>query len=76
MAPFNIDEVKELLWVLEKSFNGNITIKTANLKNQDCEYFDLYINGKDKEWELRIGRRWSKGANDQLTILFAKESKE
>jgi hypothetical protein len=38
------NEVKELLWVLEKSFNGNITIKTANLKNQDCEYFDLYIN--------------------------------
>ncbi|OEK08812.1 SAM-dependent methyltransferase [Flavivirga aquatica] len=35
------NEVKELLWILENGFTGDIIIKTANLKNKNNEFFEF-----------------------------------
>ena len=37
------NEVKELLWVLEKDFKGDIEIKTTNIKSETIEKFDFYL---------------------------------
>lgn len=37
------NEVKELLWVLEHGFSGQIEIKTINLKNRGSENFEFFI---------------------------------
>ncbi|WP_027126336.1 THUMP-like domain-containing protein [Gelidibacter mesophilus] len=37
------NEVKELLWVLEHGFSGQIEIKTINLKNSGSENFEFFI---------------------------------
>lgn len=42
------NEVKELLWVLEQGFTGDITIKTINIKNDTTENFDFYIKDEKK----------------------------
>lgn len=38
------NEVKELLWVLEAGFNGNISIETSNLKNEKTESFNFILD--------------------------------
>lgn len=38
------NEVKEVLWVLKKEFSGNTMIKTINLKKNENEVFQFYIN--------------------------------
>ncbi|KPM30392.1 Hypothetical protein I595_3553 [Croceitalea dokdonensis DOKDO 023] len=40
------NEVKELLWVLEKGFSGAIKIKTCNLKNDGEDIFEFYQNNE------------------------------
>ncbi len=35
------NEVKELLWILEKGYNGPISIETANLKKENSEHFSF-----------------------------------
>ncbi|PCJ92283.1 MAG: SAM-dependent methyltransferase [Flavobacteriaceae bacterium] len=40
------NEVKELLWVLEKNYSGETSIKTINLKKSKNEYFNFRL---DKE---------------------------
>lgn len=42
------NEVKELLWVLDKNYSGEIIIKTINLKKSEDELFD-FILSKEKE---------------------------
>lgn len=46
------NEVKELLWVLEEGFMGNILTKTVNIKNNTKNIFDFYLedekNSKSK----------------------------
>lgn len=37
------NEVKELLWILEQGFTGQIAIKTTNIKNQNSEHFDFFM---------------------------------
>ncbi|MFV0539816.1 MAG: THUMP-like domain-containing protein [Aestuariibaculum sp.] len=37
------NEVKELLWVLEKEFNSTISIKTVNIKDGTPELFSFYL---------------------------------
>ncbi|MDT0622634.1 class I SAM-dependent methyltransferase [Croceitalea vernalis] len=37
------NEVKELLWILEKGFSGSIQIKTRNLKTNSNEEFDFIL---------------------------------
>lgn len=37
------NEVKELLWILESSFNDAISIETINLKNVANEYFEFTL---------------------------------
>ena len=38
------NEVKELLWELQKDFKGKTTIKTANLVKEKIETFDFILN--------------------------------
>ena len=38
------NEVKELLWIIEKGFTGQIEIKTINIKNNNSEIFNFYWN--------------------------------
>lgn len=38
------NEVKELLWILEQGFLGELTIKTANIKTATVETFDFRFN--------------------------------
>ncbi|MFG6687313.1 class I SAM-dependent methyltransferase [Mariniflexile sp. HNIBRBA6329] len=40
------NEVKELLWVLEADFNGIISIKTINIKKDNDEVFDFYLENE------------------------------
>jgi hypothetical protein len=35
------NEVKELLWILEHGFKGNISIETVNIKKENSEYFNF-----------------------------------
>ena len=38
------NEVKELLWELNKDYNGSITIKTVNISKEKTETFDFILN--------------------------------
>ncbi|WP_316929561.1 class I SAM-dependent methyltransferase [Arenibacter latericius] len=38
------NEVKELLWILERSYQGEIRIKTVNLTSNDREAFNFILN--------------------------------
>ncbi len=38
------NEVKELLWVLDIGFNGNITVKTQNIKTKNTQSFQFLLN--------------------------------
>ncbi len=38
------NEVKELLWILEKDYNSPIKIETCNLKKDTKEVFSFYLN--------------------------------
>ncbi|MCL5127962.1 class I SAM-dependent methyltransferase [Algibacter sp. L4_22] len=38
------NEVKELLWILESDFNGEISIETSNLKKDNIESFNFILN--------------------------------
>ncbi|MDB2462715.1 class I SAM-dependent methyltransferase [Algibacter sp.] len=38
------NEVKELLWVIEKDFNDDITISTVNIKKEKQEHFSFALN--------------------------------
>lgn len=42
------NEVKELLWILEKGFSGQIAIKTVNLKKSSSELFDFFLENESK----------------------------
>ncbi|OBX26559.1 hypothetical protein LX77_00866 [Gelidibacter algens] len=59
------NEVKELLWVLEHGFSGEISIKTINLKKQYSEYFDFIL-----EDESKVETTYS----EPLTYLFEPNS--
>ncbi|MEP1490096.1 MAG: class I SAM-dependent methyltransferase [Algibacter sp.] len=37
------NEVKELLWILENEFEGQIAIETINLKKEKKDYFNFYL---------------------------------
>ncbi len=40
------NEVKELLWILERGFNGVISIETVNIKRDDMERFGFKLKEK------------------------------
>ncbi len=47
------NEVKELLWILEKNYCGNIQMMTANLKKEQTESFTFeYGNSKVSKYSL------------------------
>ena len=51
------NEVKELLWVLEENFNGDIEIRTSNLKNGENQQFNFILNNEnieDAEYSLPL----------------------
>ncbi|AUC76339.1 class I SAM-dependent methyltransferase [Olleya sp. Bg11-27] len=43
------NEVKELLWVLEENFYGDIEIRTSNLKNTKNQQFNFILNKENTE---------------------------
>lgn len=45
------NEVKELLWILERNFEGDVNVKTVNLHKETTQYFEF--NFKD-ETEARV----------------------
>ncbi|WP_298308408.1 class I SAM-dependent methyltransferase [Flavobacterium sp.] len=42
------NEVKELLWIIEKDYNGQISIKTVNFTKQNKEVFDFNMNSESE----------------------------
>jgi len=42
------NEVKELLWIIEKDYNGEISIKTVNFTKQNKEVFEFNINSESE----------------------------
>lgn len=42
------NEVKELLWLLENEYNGEVLVETVNLKKDENEYFSFYLNDEKK----------------------------
>lgn len=38
------NEVKELLWVLQKNYKGEVLVKTINHRQSEPETFDFYLN--------------------------------
>lgn len=40
------NEVKELLWILENRFEGDIQIETVNIKKQDVDYFSFDLENE------------------------------
>lgn len=38
------NEVKELLWILERDFTGVTEIKTVNIQKESEDHFDFYLN--------------------------------
>lgn len=42
------NEVKELLWIIEKGYNGEILIKTVNFTKQNKEVFDFNMNSESE----------------------------
>lgn len=59
------NEVKELLWILEQGFSGRITIKTANIKKNNSEHFEFFI-----EEESQVETVYS----EPLTYLYEPNS--
>lgn len=43
------NEVKELLWVLEKGFVGNITILTVNITKESTQHFNFLLEDEKKQ---------------------------
>lgn len=59
------NEVKELLWILEKDFSGEVRIKTTNLKNNGSEDFEFLM-----EEEAQVEALYS----EPLTYLYEPNS--
>jgi 16S rRNA G966 N2-methylase RsmD len=59
------NEVKELLWILENDFNGNIQIKSVNIKKETNEVFNFSMND-----EKHLDSEYSK----PLTYLYEPNS--
>ncbi len=55
------NEVKELLWVLEKGFEGEVEVKTVNFKNGTRENFDFRPSAEKKA---------VRGLSDPLDFLY------
>lgn len=55
------NEVKELLWVLENGYRGDVTLKTVNIKNNNKLYFDFSLS-KEKTAIAQY--------NEPLTYLY------
>lgn len=45
------NEVKELLWVLERNFEGDVIVKTVNLQKASFQHFDIKFNKETKAIE-------------------------
>ncbi len=49
------NEVKELLWILEHGFEGDISIKTTNIKKEDVEHFNFSME-REKSLESKYSQ--------------------
>ncbi len=53
------NEVKELLWILEKDFSGNVEIKSINLDRNQNQVFDFSLEKEsEEECELALPLRY------------------
>lgn len=59
------NDVKELLWILEQGFDGDISIKTTNIKKENVEYFNFSIQS-----EKSLASKYSQ----PLTFLYEPNS--
>lgn len=55
------NEVKELLWILKKTYNGEISIKTVNLKKASDEVFEFDLSAEGSV-DVKLG--------EPLTYLY------
>lgn len=46
------NEVKELLWILEKNYEKKVLIKTVNIKNDKKEVFDFYFSDEKQSTSI------------------------
>jgi 16S rRNA G966 N2-methylase RsmD len=60
------NEVKELLWELEKDFNGPITIKTANILKEKTETFDFILNEINEETSFSLPQTYLYEPNSSI----------
>jgi 16S rRNA G966 N2-methylase RsmD len=52
------NEVKELLWELHKDYQGDTTIKTANLTKDKTDSFEFELNGDAQEANYSFPKRY------------------
>jgi 16S rRNA G966 N2-methylase RsmD len=52
------NEVKELLWELHKDYQGDTTIKTANLTKDKTDTFEFELNGDAQEANYSLPKRY------------------
>ena len=52
------NEVKELLWILEKDFTGEITIKTININKKNKEHFESIWNKIPESIEFSLPQKY------------------
>ncbi|SFZ91840.1 hypothetical protein SAMN05428642_102379 [Flaviramulus basaltis] len=64
------NEVKELLWVLEHEFTGNVQIETVNLKKEDKESFTFSLKS-EKTCESKYSQPLTYLYEPNATILKA-----
>ena len=53
------NEVKELLWIIEKDYEGEVQIKTMNLEEKGNQLFDFVLNEEGKiDCELSLPKQY------------------
>jgi THUMP domain-like len=74
------NEVKELLWELQKDFNGNCTIKTVNILKEEMVTFDFVLNENSKSPNHRLPEKYlyepnsaimKSGGFDEVGLAFS-----
>ncbi|PKB18974.1 SAM-dependent methyltransferase [Flavobacterium sp. 5] len=73
------NEVKELLWELNKDYNGGITIKTANITKERTEAFEFNLNEIQIKPNFSLPKRYlyepnsaimKSGGFDQVSLFY------
>lgn len=60
------NEVKELLWELNKDYNGSITIKTVNLTRENTETFEFILDENQQQPTFSIPKKYLYEPNSSI----------